>query len=795
MKRIVSALISVFLFSNLFAQVFNLTGKVYGVDRTPLVAAYVCNLRTNDVQLTVYNGEYQIKVQVGDQIEYSYVGYQSAYRSVVVKDPHYDVILELEHSDPILVTATTSNTTTSIVSDVAETSMGKDIPFILDQTPSLVATSETGTGLGYTRMRVRGTDISRMNITIDGVPMNDAESQDVYFVNLGDFSSAVSKIELSRGVATSGSGTSSFGASMNFDTKDASEELYGQLSGTIGSFGTRKFSAALGTGLLGNHFMFDMHFGTVHSDGWVQRGKAKLQSFDVAATYKVNSFSALQAKVLYGKQKTGITWEGLPSEKWDSDPTYNSAGCYYDDEGNEKFYGNESDNYTQTRYSLTYNYEKDTMRSGESWTRRTAVNVSLFATKGEGYYEQYKDDAKLKNYGFAPAVHDLIRQKALDNIQYGYVAGVSYKPRKITYSLGNSYSIYDGYHFGQVIWIQDDTITDLSQKYYENYGLKKEMNIFARSKYNNAKLTILGELQYRTINYEMSGDDDDLTEMNHTFNWKFFNPELGLRYRYNKFLFVSSLSMSNREPTRANLKDAAKQTDAPELLPETLYDFELGCTYANARLSFTTNFFTMYYDNQLVQTGKLNDVGDAILENVKTSYRYGVELSFQYRPVKEICWKGNVTLSQNKIRDYVEYATDYDDDWNEIQKVTPLGTTDISYSPNVVASHSIFVYPTEGLSFGLVSKFVGPQYFDNTSNADRKLDKYTVHDFQARYLWQLADPGNTLDFQFAINNILDKMYISNAYGGNWYEQGVENTWKYYFPQAGIHYTLKVTYSF
>ena len=471
--------------------------------------------------------------------------------------------------------------------------------------------------------------------------------------------------------------------------------------------------------------------------------------------------------------------------------TYNPAGSYTDENGNEQFYSNETDNYTQTRYLLSYKWSNDSVLGLD----RLAFNASLFATKGDGYYEQYKGNAKLASYGLGTTRHDLIRQKCMDNIQYGYAANLEMKRGRSIVSVGNSYSIYDGDHFGKVIWIKDDTETDISKPYYENNGLKKELNAYARLTYQLQNLTLFADAQARSINYEMNGFDDDLTEMDHTFSWMFWNPKFGAKYKMRNFQDITaSFAIANREPTRANLKDAAKQTEAEELRPEHLYDFEFGYRKSWKKLAFTANLYYMQYKDQLVQTGKLNDVGDAILENVTKSFRRGVELTLNYRPAQEIEWCGNITLSQNKIRDYVEYATDYDDDWNEIQKITELGTTDISYSPNVVASHTIMLYPVKGLSLGIVSKFVGKQYFDNTSSDVRSLDAYSVHDFQSRYVWSINEKSS-LDFQFLINNLLDKNYISNGYGGNWYEQGKEQSWIYYFPQAGIHYTVKVSYTF
>lgn len=793
MKKVLVFLGSVVMAVNLFAQGNVIKGKVCDESGKPLAKASVWCFGTHKSELTRNDGTFEISISpTGDSLECSYVGCATKFVSV-----------SGQQSSPITITLTShvlgvtqvigfpsKTVNVSTIDNVASNTMVQDVPFLLESAPSVVATSETGTGIGYTNMRVRGTEMARINVTIDGIPLNDAESQDIYWVNMGDFSSSVSKVDLQRGVGSSTNGNSSFGASMNFETKNNSEELYGQVSGAIGSFNTQKVSVAAGTGLIANHLMFDARYSFMKTDGWIQRSNDKLNSFDIAASYKMKH-ALLSARVLAGKQKTGITWEGLPSEMLDVDLTYNPAGSYKDENGNEQFYGNETDNYTQIHYILSHKWNKDSVLSFD----RMSFNASLFATKGDGYYEQYKGNAKLANYGLGSTRHDLIRQKCMDNIQYGYVVGLELKKGRSIFSLGNSYSIYDGDHFGKVIWIKDDTETDISKPYYENNGLKKELNAFARWSFQLSDLTLFVDGQVRSVNYEMSGFDDDLTEMNHTFNWMFWNPKIGAKYKMRNFQDITaSFSIANREPTRANLKDAAKRTDAEELNPERLYDFEFGYRKSWRKVAFTANAYYMYYRDQLVQTGKLNDVGDAFLENVEKSFRRGVELTMEYRPAKEIEWGGNITLSQNKILNYVEYATDYDDDWNEIQKINELGTTDISYSPNVVASHKIMLYPVKGLSLGIVSKFVGKQYFDNTSDSVRCLDAYAVHDFQTRYVWTINEKSS-LDLQFLINNLLDKNYISNAYGGNWFEQGDEKSWMYYFPQAGIHYTLKATYNF
>ncbi len=796
MKRIVVVLCCLIGVFHAFSQNCVVKGTVCDENFNPVSTEIVyCVKPVNHYVFTDQNGHFEIAIE--EQTDTLFVSNWNEVVQIPVSCPslkELTIVLKREAKLQFLldnVTVVGFQKTSPNVSNVsmADKKIVQDVPFILNDLPSVVATSETGTGIGYTNLRVRGADMSRMNITVDGIPLNDAESQDVYFVNLGDFSSSVENVELQRGVGSSASGTSSFGASINFETKEPNgfNKPSGEVSAAIGSFNTQKLSVAASSGKLADRFMIDVRFGGLHSDGWVQRGTCKNHSFDVMATYRKNH-SELKAKVLYGKQKTGITWEGLPEEMLDKDLTYNVAGRYYDDEGNEHFYDNETDNYTQTHYILSYRYRKDTVVSHKTF--QNVFSVSLFATTGNGYYEQYKDDASLEDYGFSPSVHDLIRQKAMDNIHYGYVSNFSLRRGGLKYSFGNSYSIYDGNHFGNVIWIQDNAEVDISKPYYENNGLKKDFNLYANLDYSYKKISLYGDVQYRNVSYKMLGVDDDLTIMDHVFDWSFFNPKIGGKYQISrKECLTTIFSVSNREPTRSNLKDAAKQIDAKELLPETLFDFEFGYRWSSEKIDVSANCYLMQYDNQLVQTGKLNDVGDAILENVKNSYRCGLELSTSWWIFKKLNWSGNFNFSQNKIRNYVEYALDYDEDWNEIQKITNLETTDISYSPNFVSTNRISYSPINRLVLELTNKIVGKQYFDNSSDKNRMLDAYTVFDCSVSYIIR------GLKAQFSVYNLLNKNYISNAYGGNWYEQGTEYSWKYYFPQAGTHFTFSATYSF
>jgi iron complex outermembrane receptor protein len=384
---------------------------------------------------------------------------------------------------------------------------------------------------------------------------------------------------------------------------------------------------------------------------------------------------------------------------------------------------------------------------------------------------------------------DLIRQKWLDNIFYGYVWGLTYSKNKLNMSLGNSYNIYDGDHYGYVIWQKFNPDAD-SHEWYTNNALKKDFNIFAKAQYSLTKqISAFADVQFREINYTLFGTDDDALKLDESYNWEFVNPKIGVHYTIDtKSNMFVSYATSNREPARSDLLDSRNTTN---LTHETLYDFEFGYQYARAKYAFAINMYNMYYKNQLVLTGKVNNVGSALKENVPESYRRGIELIAAVRPYKEVEWNGNMTLSKNKITNYIEYATNYNENWEEQTIITKHGTTDISYSPSLVATNAFRMYPHKNMSFGFISKYVGEQYIDNTSNEERKLDAYLFHNFYFQYSFPFSD-SRKLTVQFNVNNITDETYESNAYAGNWYEQGSEKTWMVVFPQAGINYMCKMT---
>ncbi len=653
--------------------------------------------------------------------------------------------------------------------------VASDLPVLLESMPSIVSTSENGTGFGYSNFRIRGTDISRINVTMNGVPLNDSESQGVFWVNMPDFASSVEGIQVQRGVGTSSNGAAAFGASVNFSTLGVDDKPYFEYQSMGGSFATFKNTVMAGTGLLKSGFNLDVRYSKLNSDGYIKRGFTDHQSFFGSAGWR-NKNTLLKAVALIGQEKTGITWWGVPDYMLDTDRRFNPAGEYTDDEGNTQYFDGQTDNYWQNHYQLMGNH---------SFTPNLSLNLALHATTGEGYYQQYKTEEDLLDYGFEgmSTNTDLIRQKWLDNVFYGFNAALNYQNEYSRLAFGTAYTLYDGDHYGLVTWLREgNQETDL--EWYRNTGVKKDINAFAKADYRFFdNLWVFGDLQMRNIQYEMEGPDDDLVDVDQNHDWIFFNPKAGISYKIDDVKIYGSFAIANREPTRADLKDATKNDGDVLPSPETLFDTEAGVVWSAEKASFSANFYYMSYKDQLVNTGYVNSVGYPVMTNVDQSYRLGIEFAWKIVPMDFVSWEANTTLSNNKIKDY------YDDVIDAYR-----GKTNISYSPSFIAGSDIALKANDWLSVHLINKYVGKQYFDNTSSEDRKIDPYHFMNVRADIgefdIWKAK-----LGFQLMVNNIYNAQYSNNAYGGYWLEDNEEMTWKYYFPQAGTNFAIKAVLRF
>jgi len=675
-----------------------------------------------------------------------------------------------------------------------EQNTGQDIPYILGMTPSLVETSEAGTGIGYTSLRIRGTDANRINVTIDGIPLNDPESQQVFWVDLPDLASSTDNIQVQRGAGTSSNGAAAFGATVSIQTKSPENEPFAQISTSYGSFNTVKNTITSSTGLLSKKFALMLRLSRLHSDGYIRRTWSDHKSAYLSGVYR-SGRSWLQANIILGEEHTGISWWGVPKEMLSIDRRYNPAGEYKDENGVTKYYNNESDNYFQNHYQLLYNFRINDALN---------FNAALHYTTGKGYYEEYEENDALSGYGL-PVIMigdstisstDLIRRKWMKNEFSGLVWSLKYKKESLEAVIGGGANYYYGNHYGRIIWMRNAGNIETDYQYYLAHGAKGEISLYGKADYSiNNKISLFGDLQFRYITYNINGIDDDLKVLNSDHNYGFFNPKAGIFFSINPHQDAYfSFSVANREPTRSDFTEAAGDPNATPK-PETLYDSELGYKMRGNRYSLGISFYGMYYTDQLVPTGQLSSTGYSIMTNVANSSRLGAEFTASVKPADCISWDMSLTLSRNKIKNFTEYYTDYNTaDNSEEYKSKNLGLVDIAYSPGLTGSSDMSFRIIKNLGIHLISKYVGGQYFDNTMSPDRKINPYFVNNLVASFNPPVKGLKN-VEFQLLVNNIINTMYENNAYGGNWYEDGKEYTWSYFFPQAGRNYMLKASLTF
>ncbi len=823
-KSLFLAFISFLFISNLFSQNF-LKAKVENEKNEALSGAVITVKGTNIQVLSNSEGVFELKnLKNGLHVfQISFVGYEKLETEILIPNNEF-LSFKLKESsflsEEIVVKATRADQKTPFSysnlekDEIKSNYSGEDIPFLLNLMPSVVNTSETGIGIGYTGIRIRGSDASRINVTINGIPLNDSESHSVFWVNMPDFANSVSSVQVQRGVGTSTNGAGAFGASVNFKTESINPQAFAEINADFGSFSTYKTSIKAGSGLINQHFAFDIRLSSIQTDGFVRNGFANHKSFALNAAY-LTPKSFFKVNIISGNQKTGITWWGNPQEMLETDRTYNPSGQYTDYYGNTKYYDNETDNYIQTHYQLHFSHEINSNLN---------INLSAHYTRGDGYYEEYKptfdgwDYNTFESYGLPDielntteitvgdktfqfpeskiSASDMIRRKMLANDFYGGVFSLNYIGEKFDFSFGTAANIYDGDHFGKILWSAWNGDMAKNYQWYFNNATKKEMNAFAKINYAlSPKINLFADAQFRTIAYKMEGLDDDFKDLKQEHQFNFFNPKAGIWFTITqKQSAYASFAVAHREPTRTNFKDASGDILATPKA-EILYDYEIGYQFLKQNFQTQVNFYYMDYFNQLVPTGEKSDVGYDIMSNVENSYRTGVELVTCFKLSSWFEWNFSTTLSQNKIKNFVEYADYYDADWNDLgHNAKELGETNIAYSPNIILGNSFTFYPIKNLSISLLSKYVGEQYFDNTSSENRKLEAYFVNNLLLKYDFRIKNVKN-ISFRFQVNNLLNSEYSSNAYGGNYYVGNEEITWAYYFPQAGIHFLTGIAFRF
>jgi iron complex outermembrane receptor protein len=679
---------------------------------------------------------------------------------------------------PTPFTSISANTIKSV-------NLGKDIPFLIQQTPSVVVTSDAGNGIGYSSISIRGTDLTRINVTVNGIPLNDAESQGVWFVDLPDMASSTEDIQIQRGVGTSTNGAGAFGATISMKTSDLRQDPYGEVNLSGGSYNTFKSTLRFGTGLLNNGLSVDGRLSMIRTDGYIDRAASSLKSYYFSAGY-FGSTTTLKLITFSGLEDTYQAWNGVPKDSLETNRTYNPCGEYYDSDGNRLYYKNQVDHYQQDHYQLILS-----QKISGKWT----LNSALHYTRGSGYYENYRMDDALAGYGLDPVIlgtdtvshTDLVNRKMMDNDFYGLtfslVGSIGKKWQTI---FGGAMNRYIGNHFGKVIWAKYASNGTNDRNWYENKGDKTDLNIFWKGSYSVAKkVVIFGDLQYRHVGYRMSGVLDDQRSLYQLHNFNFFNPKAGIYITLNKHHeMFASFGIANREPSRNNYKDAD-----PDRTPshETLFDVELGYSYRNSLMTINANAYFMKYRNQLVLTGEINNVGEAVMVNVPHSYRLGAEIAATVNLIPDhLLFSFTTTLSRNKISNFVHYIDLYDVEWNFLgQQRNNLGETDLSFSPWLSGSGTLTYKPIAGLTFSWSSKYVGRQFLDNTSNHSRMLHDYFVNGIQGS--WSIKGKFfREIAFNILINNIFSYQYESNGWVYPYILDTKYNEYNGYFTQAPIH---------
>lgn len=725
----------------------------------------------------------------------TYIGYQPASRSFELNSDttvNLQLLLSSRLTEEVTVSATraSGNSPTAFTNlrknDIDKNNSGRGFEYLLEQTPSTVVTSNAGAGVGYTSIRIRGSDATRTNVTINGIPINDAEDQGVYFVDLPDLASSVDNIQVQRGVGTSTNGAGAFGASINIQTITRRDTAYAELNNSAGSYSTVKNTAAVGTGLLGGHFTFDGRLSRINSDGYIDRAFSHLKSYFLSGAYYGKS-SVLRLNVFSGYEQTYQAWDGVPEDSVKfGNPRYNELGYI---NSSNSFYKNQTDNYTQDYYQLLYD---------QQISSKLSFSGALHYTHGYGYYEEYRNADSLKDYGITPVTAgsttidatDLVRRLWLNNKFYGLTYNFNYNPNnKLGLILSGAYNEYKGAHYNNIEWTQESTNIPPDYQYSRDDAKKTDFNIFTRAEYHTGKLLLYADMQYRHIYYSFLGFDENLNNVQQAVRLNFFNPKAGITYSLNDYSNVyASFAVGNHEPDRSDYTNSSPQS-RPKA--ENLKDIELGYRITGQTFSGGINGFYMLYKNQLVLTGALDDVGEAIRTNIDDSYRAGIEASARVRIMPQLNWAVNVTMSTNKVKNFNQFLQNYD---TGTLDETRYSKTNIAYSPDLTGVSTISFKPVKRSEIAFISKYVSRQYLDNTSNQSRSLDAYFVNDVRLSYNFSIKGVKN-IGVGLLINNIFSEKYASDGATYPDIEGGKVVDYNYWFPQAPVNFLASLNLKF
>ena len=772
------------------AQEFTLKGKVTE-NGAPLEEASVYVKNTGEGTLTDSNGNYSLELEEGTYTIVFSFGNQKIRKIELDTDKvlNIDIAGAQESLEEVFLSSVRVNAQSPITysnltnEEIEDRNLGQDIPVLMSYMPNVVTTSDAGAGVGYTGIRVRGSDATRVNVTINGIPYNDAESQGTFWVNLGDFASSVENLQLQRGVGTSTNGAGAFGASLNILTDSYKKEAQAEIANSIGSYKTFKHTAKFSTGLINDHWEFAGRASKIRSDGYIDRASSDLKSYFLQGTY-VDDNTLVKALTFGGKEKTYQAWYGIDAQTLETDRTFNPAGIYTDENGNTRFYENQTDNYQQDHYQLLWNQDYN-----DYWSS----NIAFHYTYGRGYYEEYNEDASLTAFGLEPFVaeeeevttSDIVGTKWLDNHFYGSVFSLNYQNSNWDVTLGGGWNKYEGDHFGEVVYTRFALNNDPYEPYYFGTSDKTDFNVYGKANFAiTEKLAGYADLQLRTIHYETDGILNDGSEFLNDDNFSFFNPKAGLTYEFNPAnQLYFSYARAHREPSRTDYENGD-----PE--PEELNDFELGWRFNKPSVQINSNLYYMDYRNQLVLTGGIDDVGAFIRQNSGNSYRLGLEIDASIRLSDKFTVRPNLALSRNKNVDFVSTFNG---------ELVEYGDTDISYSPEIVAGNILSYMPTNSLEVNLFSKYVGEQFMSNVEAENSRLDSYFVNDLNLQYSWEDAWLFREIVLTGLVNNIFGEEYVSNGY---YYTFDIPNEelpsgvqtldGAGYYPQATTNFLLGLT---
>jgi len=774
-----------FLFVSILAnaQQFTLSGKVVDENKKPLTGASIVVKELKKGVSSDEAGNFNLNLQKGTYtVAVSFLGYKTVSEKITLsKNEFYVVQLTAEFSvlDEILVSAVRVNADVPVTfsnlskKEIAKRNLGQDIPVLLNYLPNVVSSSDAGAGIGYTYMKVRGSNSERINVTVNGIPYNDAESQGAFWVNLGDFASSTESLQLQRGVGTSTNGSGAFGASLNILTDAVSENAFGEIANSFGSFNTRKHTVKFSTGKINDHIEIAGRVSNIYSDGYVDRAFADLKSYFLQASY-TDENTLIKAITFGGKERTYQAWEGLTEAQLQENRRQNPYT-----------YDNEVDNYQQDHYQLHWN---------EKLTDNWSTNVGLNYTKGAGYFEQFKageDAADFNNLIVDGS--DVIVRRWLDNDFYVVNFNTNYKTEKLNFISGISYSNYTGDHFGEVIWGNNLTSnTTIRDRYYFSDATKNDFSVFSKATFAiSEKLSGYVDLQGRFVSYQTAGLTSDRDVIDVDANFNFFNPKFGFTYKINSHNnLYTSFAVANKEPNRNDFENGVDT-------PETLNDLELGWRLNKENLTLNTNIYYMDYKNQLVLTGALDDVGQQIRATSGSSYRLGLEIDADIRLSNQFKIRPNASFSTNKNRDF--FITR-----NGNPTPQSLGETDISFSPDVVLGNMITYMPVKNLQFTFLSKYVGQQFMSNFSSAISDtdvLDNFFTSDVNVVYEIAPKSIFTSITFTALVNNIFNVEYVDRGYyytfDDTWSQANVTTTvdGAGYYPQATRNFLMGVTLRF